>query len=192
MSKTSIRTIDFVYLGYSINFRVQQQCDDINLIDSFHSNLPIFYRIYLSITSIIIQFKLMTINNNIENKSISLSDIGGLKREKSDLTNLLLQSTTNYISLRRIFPHGAKRRGKTLLINAIAHEISATIIRIHLSNIYKRRLTATLIELLDRHLDGKNIFLMVTTKWPDLVDTDLRRPGRIDEEIEIGMANQQD
>jgi len=33
---------------------------------------------------------------------------------------------------------------------------------------------------------------MVTTNRPDSVDTDLRRPGRIDEEIAIGIPNQQD
>jgi hypothetical protein len=56
----------------------------------------------------------------------------------------------------------------------------------------ERRLTATSIELLDRYLDGKNLFLMVTTNRPDSVDTDLRRPGRIDEKIEIVIPNQQD
>jgi transitional endoplasmic reticulum ATPase len=125
-----------------------------------------------------------------------------------------------------------------MLINAIGHEISATIIRINPSDIYsrhygesetklkrlfaqttvtkkkyllivenieslcpnqeritqqlERRLTTTFIELLDRHLDGKNVFLIATTNRLDSVDSDLRRPGRIDEEIEIGIPNQHD
>jgi SpoVK/Ycf46/Vps4 family AAA+-type ATPase len=56
----------------------------------------------------------------------------------------------------------------------------------------ERRLTITFIELLDRYLDGKNVFLIATTNRLDSVDTDLRRPGRIDEEIEIGIPNQHD
>ena len=56
----------------------------------------------------------------------------------------------------------------------------------------ERRLTTTFIELLDRYLDGKNVFLIATTNRLDSVDTDLRRPGRIDEEIEIGIPNQHD
>lgn len=179
-------------------------------------------------------------------KFISLSDIGGLKKEKSDIIDLFLSSETNYIPPRGILLHGPKGCGKTMLINAIANEISATIIRINPSDIYsrhygesetklkhlfaqttvtknnnssnikkkyliivenieslcpnqeritqqlERRLTTTFIELLDRYLDGKKIFLIATTNRLDAVDTDLRRPGRIDEEIEIGIPNQQD
>ncbi len=241
--------IDFVYLGQSITFRVQQPTDDTNLIESLHSlsldsNLPSFYRLCPLTTSITIQFEPTTMNNNdIQDKSISLSDIGGLKKEKTDLTDLLFSSTTNYIPPRGILLHGPKGCGKTILINAIAHEISATTIRINPSDVYsrhygdsetklkrlfaqttmtknnnknkkyllivenieslcpnqeritqqlERRLTTTFIELLDRYLDGKNIFLIATTNRLDSVDTDLRRPGRIDEEIEIGIPNQQD
>jgi transitional endoplasmic reticulum ATPase len=177
-------------------------------------------------------------NNNSQDKFISLSDIGGLKKEKSDLTDLLVSSLTNDIPPRGILLHGPKGCGKTMLINAIGHEISATIIRINPSDIYsrhygesetklkrlfaqttvtkkkyllivenieslcpnqeritqqlERRLTTTFIELLDRHLDGKNVFLIATTNRLDSVDSDLRRPGRIDEEIEIGIPNQHD
>jgi len=241
--------IDFVYLGQSITFRVEQPTDEANLIDSLHSlsldnSLPNFYRICPITTSINIQFEPTTMNSNkIQDKSISLSDIGGLKKEKSDLTDLLLSSTVNYIQPRGILLHGPKGCGKTMLINAIAHEISATIIQINPSDVYsrhygesetklkrlfaqttpaktnhikkkyllivenieslcpnqeritqqlERRLTTTFIELLDRHLDGKNVFLLATTNRLDSVDTDLRRPGRIDEEIEIGIPNQYD
>ncbi|CAF3553482.1 unnamed protein product [Rotaria sp. Silwood1] len=242
--------IDFVYLGQSIVFRIEKAIDDTNLIDSLHSlsldsNLPKFYRICPLTTSINIEFESTTEHNNndIQVKSISLSDIGGLKKEKSDLIDLLLSSTTNYISPRGILLHGPKGCGKTMLINAIAYELSATIVRINPSDIYsrhygesetklkhlfaqttltknnnskkkyllivehieslcpnqeritqqlERRLTTTFIELLDRYLDGKNIFLIATTNRLDSVDTDLRRPGRIDEEIEIGIPNQQD
>jgi len=182
-------------------------------------------------------------SNELQDKSISLSDIGGLKKEKSDLTDLLLSSAINYIQPRGILLHGPKGCGKTMIINAIAHEISATIIQINPSDVYsrhygesetklkrlfaqttpaktnhikkryllivenieslcpnqeritqqlERRLTTTFIELLDRHLDGKNVFLLATTNRLDSVDTDLRRPGRIDEEIEIGIPNQYD
>lgn len=221
----------------------------MNLVDSLHSlslntNLPNFYRICPLTTSINIQFEPTTINTNETlDKSITLLDIGGLKKEKSDLTDLLVSSTFNDIPPRGILLHGPKGCGKTLLVNAIAHEVSATIIRINPSDVYsrhygesetklkhlfaqtttaknkslkkkyflvvenieslcpnqeritqqlERRLTTTFIELLDRYLDGKDVFLIATTNRLDSVDSDLRRPGRIDEEIEIGIPNQQD
>ncbi|CAF1428014.1 unnamed protein product [Rotaria magnacalcarata] len=240
--------IDFVYIGQSITFRIEQPDNDINLMNSLHSlsldgNLPSFYRISPSITSINIHFESTTLNKNNQVKSISLSDIGGLKKEKSELIDLFLSSATNYIPPRGILLHGPKGCGKTMLINAITHEISASIIRINPSDVYsrhygesetklkqlfaqttttmneninkkyvlvvenieslcpnqeritqqlERRLTTTFIELLDRYLDGQKIFLIATTNRLDSVDTDLRRPGRIDEEIEIGIPNQQD
>ena len=130
-----------------------------------------------------------------------------------------------------------------MLINAIAHELSANIIPINPSDVYsrhygesetklkrlfaqttttttnstkktclivvenieslcpnqerttqqlERRLTTTFIELLDRYLNGKQIVLIATTNRLDSVDTNLRRPGRIDEEIEISIPNQND
>ncbi|CAF0964505.1 unnamed protein product [Adineta steineri] len=237
---------NFIYLGQTITFRVEQPSDDENLLQSIQSlslenNLPTFYRISSSTTSINIQFesKIKDNNSNCSDKSISLSDIGGLKKEKSDLTDLLLSSAINYIPPRGILLHGPKGCGKTILINAIAHEISAIIIYINPSDIYsrhygesetklkrlfaqtttmtkkkyllvvenieslcpnqeritqqmERRLTTTFITLLDKYLDGKNIFLIATTNRLESVDNDLRRPGRIDEEIEIGIPNQQD
>ena len=56
----------------------------------------------------------------------------------------------------------------------------------------ERRLTTTFLALIDQYLDGRKFFLIATTNRLDSVDTDLRRPGRIDEEIEIGIPNQQD
>ena len=239
--------LDFVYLGQSMAFRVDQPTDEENLIDSLQSlsldnNLPNFYRISPGSTVVSVQFELRTTSDkDIEDKSVTLSDIGGLKKEKSDLTDLLLSSATNYIPPRGILLHGPKGCGKTMMINAIAHEISATIIAINPSDIYsrhygesetklkrlfaqtttksnikkkyllivehieslcpnqeritqqlERRLTTTFIELLDRYLDGKNVILIATTNRLDSVDSDLRRPGRIDEEIEIGIPNQPD
>ena len=239
--------IDFVYLGQSIIFRVEQPIHDENLIDSLQSlslstNLPNFYQIYPGSTVVNIQFEPKTTHDNIvEEKSITLADIGGLKKEKSDLTDLLLSSANNYIPPRGILLHGPKGCGKTTLINAIAHEISATIISINPSDIYsrhygesetklkrlfaqtttknslrkkyllivenieslcpnqeritqqmERRLTTTFIQLVDRYLDGKSVILIATTNRLESVDSDLRRPGRIDEEIEIGIPNQQD
>jgi ATP-dependent 26S proteasome regulatory subunit len=189
--------IDFVYLGQSITFRVEQPTDEENLIDSLHSlsldnNFPNFYRICPSTTSINIQFEPTTMNrNDIQDKSITLLDIGGLKKEKSDLTDLLLSSTLNYIPPRGILLHGPKGCGKTMLINAISHEISATIIRINPSDVYSRHYGESETKL-KRYLDVKNVFLIATTNRLDSVDTDLRRPGRIDEEIEIGIPNQYD
>jgi transitional endoplasmic reticulum ATPase len=237
--------IDFVYLGQSITFRVEQPADEMNLVDSLHSlslesDLPNFYRLSSATTSVHIQFDSTTANNEntTRAKSISLSDIGGLRKEKADLVDLLLSADTDDISPRGILLHGPKGCGKTSLIHAIAEEISATIVPINPSDIYsrhygesetklkslfaqtatprkkyllvvenieslcpnqeritqqlERRLTTTFIELLDRYLDGKNVILIATTNRLDSVDTDLRRPGRIDEEIEIGIPNQQD
>ncbi|CAF1274067.1 unnamed protein product [Adineta ricciae] len=238
--------IEFVYLGQSISFRVERPNDESDLVDSLHSlsienDLPKLYQLSSSTTSITIQFDLSTTNslNKTSEKSLTLSDIGGLKKEKSDLTDLLLSSTLNDIPPRGILLHGPKGCGKTTLINALAQEISATIVPINPSDVYsrhygesetklkrlfaqttvnktkkyflvvenieslcpnqeritqqlERRLTTTFIELLDRYLDGKNVILIATTNRLDSVDTDLRRPGRIDEEIEIGVPNQTD
>jgi len=243
--------IDFVYLGQTISFRVELPADDANLVDSLHSlslnssNPTNFYRISPTSTAITVQFELKTSSTTVsEDKSITFSDIGGLKKEKTDLTDLLLLSTNeNYIPPRGILLHGPKGCGKTMLINAIAHELSANIIPINPSDVYsrhygesetklkrlfaqttttttnstkktclivvenieslcpnqerttqqlERRLTTTFIELLDRYLNGKQIVLIATTNRLDSVDTNLRRPGRIDEEIEISIPNQND
>lgn len=176
----------------------------------------------------------------------SLTDIGGLKKEKSTLTDLLFtSSSTESIPVRGVLLYGPKGCGKTMLVNAIAEQLGATIIRINPSDIYsrhygesetklkrffaqatvkrnssdngksrsliivenieslcpnqeritqqlERRLTTTFIELLDRHLDGIRVLLIATTNHLDSVDANLRRPGRIDEEIEIGIPSQQD
>lgn len=204
-----------------------------------------WYRIHPSITSIDVQFEPAPANDQLAtSRSISLSDIGGLTKEKSNLSDLLLlSSTTNFLPPRGILLYGPKGCGKTMLINALAEEIRATTIRINPSDIYsrhygesetklkrlfaqttvkgtdqrktifllivenieslcphqeritqqmERRLTTTFIELLDRYLDGRNVLLIATTNRIDSVDADLRRPGRIDEEIEIGIPNQQD
>lgn len=205
-----------------------------------NSDLPKFYRICPTTTVLNIQFEppKSTTTDDKEDQSITLADIGGLKKEKSDLSDLLLSTEEYSIPPRGILLHGPKGCGKTMLINAIAQEISATTIHINPSDIYsrhygesetklkrlfaqtkstkkkcllivenieslcpnqeritqqlERRLTTTFIELVDRYLDGKNIFLIATTNRLESVDTDLRRPGRIDEEIEISIPNQYD
>ena len=88
----------------------------------------IFYRILPSTTSINIDFQSTnSVNEHSQVKSICLSDIGGLKKEKSDLIDLIASSDMNCIQTRGILLHGPKGCGKTMLIHAIAHEISATL-----------------------------------------------------------------
>ena len=243
--------IDFVYLGQSIPFSVEQPTESGDqLVESLQmltldQSVSKWYRIHPSITSINILFESTPLTDHLPtSRSVSLSDIGGLKKEKSNLADLLLlSSTTNFMPPRGILLYGPKGCGKTMLINALAEETRATAIRINPSDVYsrhygesetklkrlfaqtivkgadqrktlfllivenieslcpnqeritqqmERRLTTTFIELLDRHLDGRNVLLIATTSRIDSVDADLRRPGRIDEEIEIGIPNQQD
>ena len=243
--------IDFIYLGQSIPFVIEHTAQTENLVESFQSltldkSVRTFFRIRPSITSIHIQFDSISTDSPKPIRSISLADIGGLKKEKSTLTDLLvISSTEDSMPPRGILLYGPKGCGKTMLINALAHEIGATIVRINPSDVYsrhygesetklkglfaqtmkttdghssirkkcllivenieslcphqeritqqlERRLTTTFIELLDRYLDGMNILLIATSNRIDAIDTDLRRPGRLDEEIEIGIPNQQD
>jgi len=52
------------------------------------------------------------------------------------------------------------------------------------------RLAATLLALLDGVDSNKNIFLIGTTTDPALLDPALRRPGRLDEEIEVPIPDE--
>jgi SpoVK/Ycf46/Vps4 family AAA+-type ATPase len=236
--------IDFVYLGQTMSFRVEQSRDVHQLARSLRSltidESPVdFIRIRPSITTINVEFDLVPTSHVRLSRSTTLADIGGLTKEKADLADLVIRSSTNDdMPIRGILLYGPKGCGKTMLINALANEIDANIIRINPSDIYsrhygesesklkrlfgqtrvdqrksllvvenieslcpnqervtqqlERRLTTTFIELLDRHLDGIDVLLVATTNRIDSVDTDLRRPGRIDEEIEIGIPNQHD
>jgi transitional endoplasmic reticulum ATPase len=244
--------LDFVYLNQSISFVVEDpQLDQSELVDALHSltldhRSTRFYRISPADTSITVQFDASKETSIAHRPSTSLMDIGGLKKEKANLADLLFtSSSTDSIPVRGILLYGPKGCGKTMLINAIAEQLGATIVRINPSDIYsrhygesetklkrlfaeatvkrnsndkrksksliivenieslcpnqerttqqlERRLTTTFIELLDRHLDGIHVLLIATTNHLDSVDVNLRRPGRIDEEIEIGIPNQQD
>merc|ERR1712226_1474859 len=55
-------------------------------------------------------------------------------------------------------------------------------------NEVEKRLVASLVTLMDSVLgDGSGVFLLGTTNKRDNIDVSLRRPGRIDREIEIGV-----
>lgn len=52
------------------------------------------------------------------------------------------------------------------------------------------RLAATLLALLDGVDANQNVYLLATTENPSLLDAALRRPGRLDEEVEIPIPDE--
>lgn len=49
------------------------------------------------------------------------------------------------------------------------------------------RMVATLLKLMDEINRGDRILIIAATNRPDSIDPALRRPGRLDREIEIGI-----
>lgn len=79
-----------------------------------------------------------------------------------------------------------ERERKTLLILDDIHFICPQ--RGHVPAI--DRLAATLLALLDGVESNNNIFLIGTTTDPAILDPALRRPGRIDEEVEVPIPDE--
>lgn len=50
------------------------------------------------------------------------------------------------------------------------------------------RMVATLLKLMDEIKRDENILVIAATNRPDSIDPAMRRPGRLDRELEIGIV----
>lgn len=50
------------------------------------------------------------------------------------------------------------------------------------------RMVATLLKLMDEMKRDENILVIAATNRPDSIDPAMRRPGRLDRELEIGIV----
>ena len=58
------------------------------------------------------------------------------------------------------------------------------------SSEFEKRIVSTLLTLLDGMEESEGVILIGATNRPNAIDSSLRRPGRLDREIEIGVPNE--
>ncbi|HML01935.1 MAG TPA: CDC48 family AAA ATPase [Candidatus Bathyarchaeia archaeon] len=90
--------------------------------------------------------------------------------------------------LREIFQHAQKNAPSIILIDELD---SIAPKREEVAGEVERRVVAQLLALMDGLSGRGNVIVIGATNRPDALDPALRRPGRFDREIEIGIPNKQ-
>jgi transitional endoplasmic reticulum ATPase len=90
--------------------------------------------------------------------------------------------------LRSAFEEAEKRRPSIIFID----EIDSIAPKREESHNHEARLTAQLLTLMDGFTKRKDVVVLAATNRPDAIDPALRRPGRFDREIRIGVPNEEE
>ena len=128
---------------------------------------------------------------------VSYEDIGGLKEEVKKVREMIeiplkrpeLFEKLGIAPPKGVLMHGPPGTGKTLLAKAVASESDAHFIAI---NGVERRTVAQLLTLMDGLKSRGQVVVIGATNRPDSLDPALRRPGRFDREIEIGVPDSEE
>jgi transitional endoplasmic reticulum ATPase len=90
--------------------------------------------------------------------------------------------------LREVFEEAARRAPSILFIDEIDAVAPK---RAEVTGEVEKRVVAQLLSLMDGFVARGQVIVMGATNIPEVLDPALRRPGRFDREIEIGVPNQQ-
>src|SRR5437879_9690825 len=90
--------------------------------------------------------------------------------------------------LREVFEEAARRAPAILFIDEIDAVAPK---RAEVTGDVEKRVVAQLLSLMDGFVSRGQVIVMGATNIPEVLDPALRRPGRFDREIEIGVPNTQ-
>src|SRR5918998_298687 len=134
--------------------------------------------------------------------SITYEDIGGLKNEVTKVREMIelplrhpeLFKRLGVEAPKGVILHGPPGTGKTLLAKAVANETNVNFYSIapkreEVSGEVERRVVAQLLSLMDGLASRGKVVVIGATNRINAVDPALRRPGRFDREIEIGVPD---
>src|SRR5215216_4656552 len=143
--------------------------------------------------------------------SITYEDIGGLRDEVTKVREMIELPLRHPELFRRlgveapkgVILHGPPGTGKTLLAKAVANETNASFYTIggpeimskyygeseEVSGEVERRIVAQLLSLMDGLKARGKVVVIGATNRINAIDPALRRPGRFDREIELGVPD---
>ncbi|KAF1774717.1 P-loop containing nucleoside triphosphate hydrolase [Phytophthora cactorum] len=140
-------------------------------------------------------------------KQDGFSAIGGLQEELKAIREVVEQPLTNPETFERfglpapkgVLLFGPPGTGKTLIARALARELNARMFTVNGPEVrdsrvgdMERRLVATLLTLMDGLSGSRQVVVLAATNRPNALDPAVRRPGRFDREVEIGIPRAND
>ncbi|CAN1253012.1 Cell division cycle protein 48 homolog [Linum perenne] len=130
---------------------------------------------------------------------VGYDDVGGVRKQMAqirELVELPLRHPQLFKSIgvkppKGILLYGPPGSGKTLIARAVANETGAFFFCINGPEIMsKRRIVSQLLTLMDGLKSRAHVIVMGATNRPNSIDPALRRFGRFDREIDIGVPDE--
>ncbi|CAI0379091.1 unnamed protein product [Linum tenue] len=134
-----------------------------------------------------------------EKSDIGYEDIGGVRKQLAlirEAVELPMRHPELFKAIgvkppRGILLYGPPGTGKTLIARAIASETGAAFFCVNGTNgEVERRVVAQLLTLMDGLKSRANVVVLGATNRPNSIDPALRRFGRFDREIDIGVPDE--
>ncbi|CAN1253004.1 Cell division cycle protein 48 homolog [Linum perenne] len=130
---------------------------------------------------------------------VGYDDVGGVRKQMAqirELVELPLRHPQLFKSIgvkppKGILLYGPPGSGKTLIARAVANETGAFFFCINKTNgEVERRIVSQLLTLMDGLKSRAHVIVMGATNRPNSIDPALRRFGRFDREIDIGVPDE--